>query len=187
VGTLTRTHVLAGVVALLVGLPASGPAVAGKKGNADVYRPPYKKGPSGGDSFNYIHADPKSGEMAVLRMFPGFPPVVGCFPEPSAGWATFRVPHEATKPISRVVLSYDGGLDPYAWITLGVRKANGKWLGIKKVQGPHAGAGKVRLRLFDQPTAGETVDIEFGLQLGDACPQVGGGIAEFASIKVEAK
>lgn len=186
-GPLIRTRLLTGFVALLVGLPAvaaSGAAVAGKKSHADVYKPPYKKGPSGGDDFNYIHADRGSGEMAVLRLFPGVPPVVGCFPEPSAGWAMFRVPHEATRPISQVILSYDAGLDPYAWITLGVRKSNGKWLGVKKFQGPHAGAGKMKLRLFEQPRAGETVDIEFGLQLGDACPQAGGAVAEFASVKV---
>lgn len=176
----------AGIAALLAALlvlaawPAG--AVGAKDGNK--HGPPYKKGPSGGDPWNFIHADRQTGEIMIVRTFPGFPPVVGCVPEPAAGWAMFRVPHKVTAPVKKVTVNYEGALDPYAWITVGVRDARGKWLGVKKYQGPDAGGGKVTTGLHHGARRGQTVTIEFGLQLGDACPQVSGAAVRFNSVKV---
>jgi hypothetical protein len=150
-----------------------------------VHKPPYKKGPSGGDEFNYTESDPKSGQVSVLRVFPGVPPVVGCTPEPSAGWVMLRVPHHVDGRIHKVTVNYDAQLDPYAWVTAGVRDARGQWLGVEKFQGPHSGAGKLVVHLDRQPAARSEVTVEFGLQLGDACPQVGGASASFPSIVIE--
>ncbi len=149
-----------------------------------TYEPPYKKGPSGGDEFNRIETDPQTGEMSIWRVFPGFSPVVGCEPEPDAGWAMFRV-DKVRGPFRDVTVHFDGRLDPYAWATVGVRKPSKDWLGVAKLQGPHNGAGELKLRLPRHVRAGQEVEIEFGLQLGDACPQVGHAEATFESVKVK--
>lgn len=169
------------VASLIVSAMPSG-AVTLEEGNK--HGPPYKKGPSGGDAWNFIHADPTTGEMMIVRTFPGIPPVVGCAPEPAAGWAMFRISHKVTAPLKKVTVNYEGLTEPYAWITVGVRSKSGAWLGVKKFQGPHAGSGKVTTFLHHRARRGQPVVIEFGMQLGDACPQVGGGAVTFTSVKV---
>ena len=183
---MQRRTVLALIAAVaLLGLVA-GPSVAGRHHHGKtVHEPPYKKGPSGGDEFNYVQADPQAGEVTIVRVFPGIPPVVGCEPEPSAGWAMLRVPHQAHGTIHKVTVNFEADLDPYAWVTAGVRDEQGQWLGVRKFQGPHTGPGKLVVTLNDQPPAHSAITIEFGVQLGDACPQVGGGTASFPSIVIE--
>lgn len=165
------------------GAAADGALAAAKRGK--VYEPPYRKGPTGGDEWNYVHADRRSGEMAIFRLFPGVPPVVGCYPEPSAGWGNFTIKHRVARPVSAVKVHFDAALDPYAWVTVGARDARGRWLGVRKRQGPHLGAGRLTARLHDRPRRGETITVEFGLQLGDACPQVGSALATFTSVRVK--
>jgi hypothetical protein len=182
---MTRRGLLAAFAALAVLGVLVGPSSAGPHHGKTTYEPPYKAGPSGGDEFNYVAADPQTGEVTVLRVFPGIPPVVGCEPEPSAGWAMLRVPHQAHGRIRKVTVNYEAELDPYAWVTAGVRDADGEWLGVRKFQGPHTGAGELAVKLHAQPAPHSRVTIEFGVQLGDACPQVGGAAATFSSIVVE--
>jgi hypothetical protein len=173
------------LVALVVALALVPPAAAGKKGSGNTHRPPYKKGPSGGDQWNYVHADPQSGQVAVFRTFPGISPVVGCEPEPSAGWAMLRAPHHVKARPRSVTANFEGVLDPYSWLMVAARSKNGRWLALKKVQGPLAGEGKVTARFFRRPPRGADINIEFGVQLGDSCPQVGEAVAEFSSIVVK--
>lgn len=180
---VTRRAGIAALLVLCVALAAL-PAGAVATGDGNKHRPPYKKGPSGGDRWNFIHADRQTGEMMIVRTFPGFSPVVGCAPEPSAGWATFHVPHKVTAPVKKVTVNWEGAIEPYAWMTVGVRDARGKWLGMKKFQGPDAGDGKVTTGLHHRARRGQTVTIEFGLQLGDSCPQVSGAAVRFNSVKV---
>ncbi|MGH2754082.1 MAG: hypothetical protein ACRDLB_06570 [Actinomycetota bacterium] len=184
-GTAGVAPLLAVVLAALIvpSVAQGAPSVAAKKGT--VHEPPYKPGPTGGDEFNHIEADPSSGNMAVLRVFPGIPPVVGCTPEPSAGWAMFHVKHTVKQPVSKVSVAYTAALDAYSWITVGARDAKGEWLGVKKRQGPLAEEAEVTASLFDRPKRGEKITIEFGLQLGDACPQVGQASAMFPSVTVK--
>jgi hypothetical protein len=165
--------------------PAAQGAAKQAAGKGAVHEPPYKAGPTGGDEFNHIEADPASGNMAVLRLFPGVPPVVGCTPEPAAGWAMFQVKHKVKQPVSKVTLAYTAALDPYSWVSVGARDSKGEWLGVRKRQGPHAGDGTLTAKLFDKPKRGETITIEFGLQLGDACPQAGEASAMFPSVTVK--
>ena len=179
-----RVASLVALFALVVAAVLVPGAAHGAKKKGAVHEPPYKAGPTGGDEFNRVEADPSSGSMAVLRTFPGVPPVVGCTPEPAAGWAMFRVKHDVKQPVSRVSVAYTAALDAYSWITVGVRDSKGEWLGVKKLQGPLAGQGDVTAKLFDKPSRGETITIEFGLQLGDACPQVGTAAAMFPSVTV---
>lgn len=180
--TVIRRALLAGVVATLalsLTLPAT--AVAGKSA---IHEPPYKKGHSGGDEFNYINADPQTGQVTLLRLFPGVPPVVGCAPEPAAGWATLTQKHDTRGPIDKVIVNFDGFLEPYAWVYATIRDSKGDAIGLRKLQGPHAGAGSLKVDIFKQPKKGSTIEIEFGAQLGDACPQVGGADVTFSSIKI---
>jgi hypothetical protein len=179
-----RLGALLSLVALVV-VATFVPAVAhGAKKKADVHEPPYKVGPAGGDEFNHIEADPESGNMSVIRAFPGVPPVVGCAPEPAAGWAMFQIKHDVDAPVSKVTLAYTAALDSYSWITIGARDEKGEWLGVKKLQGPFAESGELTAKLFDRPEPGDKITIEFGLQLGDACPQAGQASAMFPSVTV---
>ena len=179
---MRKTFAFVAVAALLVGA-LSGAAPAAKRKGA-VHEPPYKQGPSGGDEFNYHSVDPEAGEVVVGRLFPGIPPVVGCTPEPAAGYAMLQVPHKVTSSFDKVTVAYDAQLEPYAWLTAGVRDAKGEWLGVAKFQGPHMGEGKLKVDLHRRPHPGSTVKIEFGVQLGDACPQLGFGRATFPSVTV---
>ena len=179
---VTKGAVLAAAALLLAGVLVPAAAADGKKGT--VYEAPYKKGPSGGDEFNHVEQDAEGGSIAIVRTFPGIPPVVGCAPEPAAGWGMLRVEHKVKSPVSKVTVAYDGVLDPYSWVTVGARDAKGEWLGVKKFQGPSGGSGELTATLFDRPRSGETITIEFGLQLGDACPQVGAAAATFTSVTV---
>jgi hypothetical protein len=169
------------VGALLCAAFVPSPALGKKKDR--TYTAPYKNGPQGGDEFNFISRDPDAGTISVLRLFPGVPPVVGCEPEPSAGWSMFRVGHHVTRPVKAVTAEFTAQLDPYAWVTVGARTAKGNWLGVRKFQGPFEGSRKLTAKLFKRPDRGDHITIEFGLQLGDACPQVGGGNVEFASVR----
>lgn len=170
------------LIAVIAG-SLNAPAMAAKK-KGDVYKPPYKKGPSGGDRWNYVEADPKTGEMTIMRLFPGISPVVGCAPEPDAGWATFRLPHKVDSKVRSVIVNFDGMLDPYAWITVVVRDGRGS-LGLNKFQGPHEGSGKVKIPLFRRPKRSSRIEVEFGAQLGDSCPQVGWAHVSFPSIAIK--
>ena len=160
-------------------------AAHGAKKKGAVHEPPYKAGPSGGDQFNFVQADASSGNMAVFRLFPGVPPVVGCEPEPAAGWAMFQVKHHVMEPVSKVTLEYTAALDAYSWITVGVRDSKGEWLGVKKLQGPFARSGNLTVKLFKRPQRHSEMTVEFGLQLGDACPQAGSASAMFPSVTIK--
>lgn len=170
---------------LLAAASIAVPATASEtgKGKGATYEPPYKNGPSGGDRWNHVERDAENGSMFITRVFPGFPPVVGCVPEPSAGWGMFEVVHELDRPASKVTLEYEAAIDAYSWITVGARDEDRKWLGVAKVQGPIAGSGKLAADLFASPSHGK-ITIEFGLQLGDACPQVGFAAASFPSVAI---
>lgn len=171
---------------VILALVAAGAADAGKNHHhGDVHKPPYKKGYSGGDRWNHIEADHKAGTVQVLRAFPGFSPVVGCAPEPDAGWATLTLPHKVDKPVHRVIVSYEAMLDPYAWVYAVVWDYKDDSLGIKKFQGPFSGSGKLKIDLFRRAPRGKTITVEFGAQVGDACPMVSGADAAFPKITID--
>ncbi|MGH2760633.1 MAG: hypothetical protein ACRDKJ_13875 [Actinomycetota bacterium] len=167
-----------------VAIASSSLAPAAHAGRAvTTYRPPYAPGPAGGDEYNVVHRDEASGRIAIGRVFPGIPPVIGCVPEPDAGWATFRVGLGAGTKVRSVVLDVDSLLDPYSWVTLSPRTKR-VWLGTTKLQGPVGGAERLTLRLHRSTPAREPLMIEFGVQLGDACPQIGAAMATFPGVTV---
>ncbi|MDQ3963729.1 MAG: hypothetical protein M3277_07460 [Actinomycetota bacterium] len=181
---MTKVSITAAALVLAaasIAVPATASETSRSK--AASYEPPYKDGPSGGDNWNHVERDADSGRMAITRVFPGFPPVVGCVPEPSAGWGMFEVAHKLDRPVSKVTLEYEAAIDAYSWITVGARNEDRKWLGVAKLQGPIAGSGKLAADLFASPSHGK-ITLEFGLQLGDACPQIGFAAASFPSVAV---
>ena len=168
----------------LIGATAGSYPAVGEKKKSNAHKPPYKNGPQGGDEWNYIQRDRKSGTISVYRAFPGISPVVGCEPEPSAGWSMFQEPLRVKKRVKAVTVKFSATFDQYTWVTVGARTMKGKWLGVRKFQGPFDGEHKLTADLFRSPKRG-TILAEFGMQLGDACPQVGGGDVEFQSVQVE--
>jgi hypothetical protein len=161
-------------------------AVAGKD-KGDVHKPPYKKGVQGGDDFNYIDADRQSGEVSIMRVFPGISPVVGCEPESYGGYASLRVEHHVDAPVMSVVVNYDRAtMDVYSFINIKIEDANGKWLASRVVQGRRVGdSGALKVDLGNRSPHGGTIDIYFGLQLSSSCPQVAGAYVHFPSVEVK--
>ena len=95
-----------------------------------------------------------------------------------------QAPHKVTKRVKAVSATSRECSTSTAWVTVGARLPSGKWLGVKKFQGPFQGTREVTAKLFQRPKNGRIV-VEFGLQLGDACPQVGGGDVEFESVEIK--
>lgn len=183
---MTRRFLILSLAAQVAVSLFAGPAAeAGKKAKGDVHKPPYEKGHSGGDAWNHIEADPKTGHVRVFRLFPGFSPVVGCAPEPDAGWATLTLSHKVDGPVEEVALKFEAMLDPYAWIYAVVWDHRHESLGIKKFQGPFAGSKTLKVDLFRRAPYGETITVEFGAQVGDACPMVSGADATFPKITIK--
>ena len=179
-----RVAALACLAVLFAALVAPATASIGK-GKADVHKPPYKKGNQGGDEWNYINADPQTGEVEVFRLFPGISPIVGCEPEPAAGWATLKLPHRVKGPIDTVTVNFEGVMEAYAWVSAVVWDSHHESLGVNKFQGPHTGAGSLRVKLFRRADPGSEIIVEFGAQLGDSCPQAGGAVVSFPSIEIK--
>lgn len=170
---LRRFILLAALLSLAV--PTSGHA-AGTK-----FSPPYKAGPSGGDTYNYISSDPASGDMTVVRYYP-IPTSTGLGCGGNAGFANFEVSATAETPVSKVTLEYaDAIIDPYTWVSVTVRSGDTFVRTSPAPQrGPVLGSGTIE-RTFDAPVTGD-LTIWFGIQVGAACPNFDGGTATFTSV-----
>lgn len=185
--TVMRRSLLATLLAAVLVVAVVAPVTAGaaKGGKASVHKPPYEKGNQGGDSWNYIEADPKAGTVQVLRAFPGVSPIVGCAPEPAAGWATLTLKHGVKSPANKVKVKFDAVLDPYAWVYAVVWDGKHNSLGLEKFQGPFAGSRSLTVDLFRKARRGSEITIEFGAQVGDACPMLSGADVSFSAIKIQ--
>ncbi|MGH2829168.1 MAG: hypothetical protein ACRDJM_01660 [Actinomycetota bacterium] len=175
-GTVTRRRIVASLaLCAFTIVPSTGRA------STVTYGPPYQIASQGGDEFNIIEADPATGEMTVLRVYPfGINNGLGCSGE--GGFANFQVVHAAATPVKVVTVTYDGSLiDPYSWINVGVRQGGG-FITSVAVRGPIAGTGDVALTM--PPGVVGPVSIWFGIQVSSACPNVDGGHAVFTSVGV---
>jgi hypothetical protein len=163
------------LIPLVVGLIASGlldaPAEGQKGGRQIIHKkPPYKMGPTGGDEFNEIQADPDSGRISIVRLYPE-PGPVGC-PDSHAAWANFKVVQKLKKRRIRHITARYGDFeaDGYTWLTITVRQ-KGESIGHRSLQGPAAAEGGVlRAKLWKWPRKGK-LTVLVGLQVSSNCPQ----------------
>ncbi|MDX6197300.1 MAG: hypothetical protein QOJ79_451 [Actinomycetota bacterium] len=158
-------------------LAVQGPSTAAP---AKTYTAPYAVGPSGGDSDGYASADPQ-GRVTVFRAYP----MVGVINCPGAGhYATLKVVHKLTGPVHKVTAGYDMTLvDPYVHVSVGVRDATGRWIGLTKPAGL-TGSGNVVVPVRWDSTVRGPLQVIFGLEVATACPHVDGGTINFTSVTV---
>jgi len=146
------------------------------------YDAPFRAGPSGGDRFSYHSAD-SNGTVTVGRIYP-VPGVINC--TKGGPYAKLLVRHHATRPVRRVVVSYDSAaLDNFTFATVGLRNPHGRWYGSTTVRGLVAGSGSITL-VPDQQDGDfpRTLVVEFGLQQSSACPNADVGTIHFTGVRV---
>lgn len=175
VSVIGRAAALATLAATLV---AAAPAGA----TLTTLTPPYAAGPRGGDSFNIVHADPTTGEVAILRANPV--PInsnLGC--SGAGGWATFAASFSAPGRVTRIVAHYSGALtDPYTFLTVDL-VSDGAFVDSVARRGPLAGNGYVVLE--PRTAASGALAVRVGMQVSSACLNADGGRAVFDRIVVE--
>lgn len=164
-------------------------------GHAASYGPPYEMGPTcpgpdpdcTADDFNYINADPQTGEMTVLRVNPaGVSGGLGC--SGSAGWANFAKTISTSTSFESVTVSYTNALvDPYSFIKVAVRQ-NDEFVDTVDLRGSVLGDGSITVDLkptasgpVREPVTG-TITVWFGIHVASACPNIDGGHATFTSV-----
>jgi hypothetical protein len=179
----TTRVVMAIAVMSLLALPGASAEEASAS-----YHPPFAEGTTGGDQWTRSYSDADSGRLFMGRGNP-IPGVTNCV----AGQAHIHwvVEHEVSAPISEVTASFSDALtDGYTWVTVSIKDADGEWLGYATDRGPTLVSGEVSTVLFDNlpadlvPEAGDTVTIEFGLQLASACANANGGTVRFTEVTV---
>jgi hypothetical protein len=177
VGTV-RAHRLVAAALAAAGLVAlQAPSTAAP---AKTYAPPFALGPTGGDSRGYASADPQ-GRITVGRVYPA-PGPISC---PGDGhYATFKVVHKVTAPVRKVRAAYTEALvDPYVYVTIGVRDASGRWIASRKTGGA-TDSGTFDLPVHWDRTVRGPLQVIFGLELSTACPHADAGTIRFTSLTV---
>lgn len=169
------------VVTLVAALASLG---AVHDGDHDHYEPPYALGPSGGDSFNHLHAG-DDGRMVVGRAYPVVS-VLSCSAE--GGYITYEIVHPATAPVETVSVAFaEALLDPYVFATVNVIDDDGRFLGTFKQRGELIGDGTFEVDV-EWPAETEfrprDIRIQFGLELTSACPSADVGTMRFPGVSV---
>lgn len=168
---------------------ATGFALLGFQGAAprgtQTYEPPFRAGPSGGDRWNVVSAQP-DGRVTVVRAYPV--PGRGFNCGTGAGYAKLQVVHEVDAPVREVRIAYtDAALDPYTFIVGAVRTGNYRWLGHATQQGPLVGSGELVVPVRWLKRWPSAVVIEFGVEISSACPSVDAGTVRFTSVTTSPK
>jgi hypothetical protein len=173
-GAIAVSALLAGMLSQATAAPAA------TRGHS--YGPPFQKGSQGGDSSNFIYADPSTGRVGVLRAYP-VPGPFGC--SSTGGFVTLRVTHRVTGRVRSVEVRYSGAaVDPYSFLIVSV-KAGGRYLGSKEVEGPLEGSGRVRVPLsLGRAPIGSRLRVDFGVEVSSACPNTDGATAQFDRVLV---
>ena len=177
---MSRVVRLVMVAACVAGLAATLPTDASP---GKAYKAPFKVGPSGGDAFSY-HSASTDGTVTVARVYP-IPGVINC--TKGAPYAKLLVLHKATRPVRRVVVTYDSALvDPFTFVQVALRDKAHHWYGLKTVRGMVNGSGTVTLKvpIRKQGRMPRTLVVEFGLQQSSACPNADEGTIHFSKVEV---
>jgi hypothetical protein len=147
---------------------------------AKTYSAPFALGPSGGDGVGYASADPQ-GRVIVGRTYPA-PGPINC---PGGGqYATLKIVHKDAAPVRKVSAAFTEALvDPFVYVSVGVRDATGRWIGSTKVGGATLD-GKVDVPVRWDKTVRGPLQVIFGLELSTACPHADGGMLRFTTVTV---
>ena len=173
--TVSR-RLLAWLVVVLCALAVAPGATAAPA--ATTYEPPFALGPSGGDSRGMRSAEPE-GRVTVARAYPA-PGPISC---PGDGhFATLQVVHKAKGALRAVTAEYtDALVDPFVYVSVGVRDATGRWIGSSKVGGAQ-GSGEVVVPVRWDRTVRPPLQVQFGLELSTACPHADAGTLRFTKV-----
>ena len=168
-------RLLASLVVAICALAAPPPSQAA---TATTYEPPFALGPSGGDSRGLSSAEP-DGRVTVARAYPA-PGPISC---PGDGhFATLQVVHEAKGSLRSVTAEFtDALVDPFVYVSVGVRDATGRWIGSKKVGGA-TGSGDVVVPVRWDRSVKLPLQVQFGLELSTACPHADAGTLRFTRL-----
>jgi hypothetical protein len=139
---------------------------------ATVHEPPYRPGPTGGDSHTYAKANRKAGSVTVLEHNSRQAAFVHCIG--NGPMANLEVAHEVTEPVSSVQIHYAHAiLTDSVVMNATVRGSSTGWLGHGSSLGPKTHpsdqAGILTIALNRTPERGETLTIQFGLQTHAGC------------------
>lgn len=153
----------------------------GAHASATTVTAPFEQGPRGGDSYNHFDSsDPKTGDLAVLRIAPSGPSGgLGC--GGSGGFNNFKVTRHFDEAVTSVTVAYTNAIvDPYTWIKLGVLQG-GEYLrsADPPQRGVIAGDGTISVEI---PATSGDITAYFGIETASACPNVDGGRATFTSV-----
>ena len=162
-------------VAAVVALPTASDAAPSK-----TYQAPFAIGPAGGDSLGFRSAEPE-GRVMVGRAYPMIGPI-SC---PGGGaYAALKVDHKDRAQVRKVSAAYTEALiDPYVYLSVGVRDATGRWIGSRKVAGL-TGTGTLDVPVRWDRTVRAPLQVVFGLELSTACPHADGGMVRFTAVTV---
>ena len=170
-----RRLVLLAAAAAVVALPATSHAAPSK-----TYSAPFAVGPAGGDNLGFRSADP-NGQVMVGRVYP----MVGPISCPGGGaYADLKVVHKDRAKVKKVSASYTQALiDPYVYLSVGVRDATGRWIGLVKPAGLTDSGNLVVPVRWDRSVRGP-LQVIFGLEIATACPHADAGTINFTSVTV---
>jgi hypothetical protein len=153
-----------GLMASLLVLMLTAPA-----GAANTYGPPYKVGPSGGDNHSMATADPNTGHIMIFEDNLRQSAAVACAGDGPR--ATLLATHPVTGPVAAVDVAFvDAHLTQNVVIDVLVTGSESGWLGHKSDFGEMDGeSGSVKVPIQGKPVNGETMTVQFGLQVGPGC------------------
>lgn len=180
---MRRTRAAMALAALATAAAAVGGGGGASAASAKAYAPPYKLGPSGGDSFNVMHNDPTTGRIAVARAYP-IPAGISC--GGASAYQQQRIRHKVTTRVKKVTVTYDEAVaDSYTFLTLLVRTEGGRFLGSARVRGPLLDTGALAAAVNGRSLKkGSVIVIDFGLSVSSACPSADGGTVHLPRVAV---
>lgn len=167
------------VLALVATAALLGAATPSGAAPATTYEPPFAIGPSGGDR-GYASAEPE-GRVTVARGYPMIGPI-SC---PGGGsYATLLVTHKDKAPVRSLTASFtEAVVDPFVYVSVGVRDATGRWIGSVKTGGAQ-GSGEIVVPVRWDRAVRPPLQVQFGLELSTACPHLDAGTIRFTSVTV---
>lgn len=154
-----------GLVASLLVLMLTTPAGAGD----NTYGPPYKAGPRGGDNHSMATADPNTGHVMIFEDNLRQSAAVACAGDGPRAMLLAR--HPVSGPVSAVSVAYsEAHLTQNVVIDVLVTGSQSGWLGHRSAFGEMDGeSGSLRVPIQGKPVDGETMTVQFGLQVGPGC------------------